>query len=445
MIGKLRNGTAYIALAFVAASHFSADARTPGGWVGSWSYATSPPVETPRLVRPAGVYRYRIRLTQTGDAVSIRISNPEEAIPLDVASVQVARARDPEGFATDPATVASLVFGGKRGVRLNAASSAVSEGAKLRLAPGQDLIVTLATAAESTDVPGNAGFVSDFTPADGATMESRSRPYVSLVSVHNPNATCTIVTLGDSITEGARNKDTVRRGWPDRLSDRFATLPPQRRCGVVNAGISGNRVLLDGRGVAAVDRFGRDVAAVPGVTHVIMLEGINDITRSGQPGEKPIGAADLIAGYRKIIHMAHARGIRIFGGTITPFVGYRLATPELERIRVETNKWIRSSGEFDGVVDFEAALSEGGETPIIAAEFDSGDHLHPGDVGYQAMAEAVPLQLFEARSLVSSTVVPKRGSHDVHQCSGHTLVGHESRASCRSQSAHGDARHQGLR
>lgn len=365
-----------------------------GGWAGAWSYAISPPVETPRLTKPAGTYHYRLRLTQSGDAVTLRLTNPDEAIPLAIGTVRIARAAGTTGFAEAPGSAQVLSFAGQAGITLQAGQMANSDPAPLTLHPGDPLIVTLVTTAQSTDVPGNAGFLSAFQPAGGAEAESRSRPYVTLASVHNAAARCTIVTLGDSITEGARNQDTTRRGWPDRLADRLAARDPAHHCGVVNAGISGNRVLSYGRGTAAVDRFERDVASVPGVTHVLMLEGINDITRNFQ--DSPTDAAKLIAGYHRIIGMAHDHGLKIIGGTLTPGWGYRLTSPVWEAFRAEVNQWIRTSGEFDAVVDFEAATRDQSQPPKLKPEYDSGDHLHPGDTGYQAMADAVPLNLFDA-------------------------------------------------
>lgn len=367
---------------------------TPDGWAGAWAYAISPAVGTPSPTRPAGTYTYRLRLTQSGGAVSLRITNPEEAIPLSIASIRVARARDTDGFAQDDTTAKTLTFGGQPGVTLQAGQSASSDPAQIALWPGDQLMVTLTTAAPSTDVAGNAGFLSLFQPTGAGVTTSRSRPYVTLVSVYNPATPCTIVTLGDSITEGARNQDAARRGWPDRLADRLAARDPDHHCGVVNAGISGNRVLAFGRGAAAVDRFERDVASVPGVTHVVMLEGINDITRNFQ--DSPTDAARLIAGYRRIIGMAHGHGLKIIGGTLTPGWGYRLTSPAWEAFRAEVNQWIRTSGEFDAVIDFEAATKDQSQPPKIRPEYDSGDHLHPGDTGYQAMADAVPLALFDA-------------------------------------------------
>ncbi|MBX3594811.1 SGNH/GDSL hydrolase family protein [Sphingomonas sp.] len=369
-------------------------ARNP--WVGAWGYAASPATETPGPTRPAGTFRYRIRLTQGGAGVALRFTNPENAVPLVISGASVAIAA-PRGFAGIAAPMAAG-FAGKAGVTVEAGASISTDPIRLPVTSGQDVIVTLTTAAPSTDVAGSAGFVTEFTPAAPAAPAeaTRARPFVSLVSVHNPRAPCTIVTLGDSITEGARGKDASWRGWPGRFARRLIEASPQSHCGVVNMGIGGNRLLAYGRGPSGIERFGRDVLAVPGVTHVVLLEGINDIVRSASPRERAIGSAQLIAGYRQIIEMAHKRGIRVIGGTMTPAWGSRFITPELERIRRETNRWIVEPGNFDASIDFESALADGTTPPALKPAFDSGDHLHPADDGYAAMAASVPLNLFAA-------------------------------------------------
>lgn len=369
-------------------------------WVGAWGYAASPPVATPGETRPAGTFRYRIRLTQSGRGVALRFTTPENAVPLEIASVTVALAGAsgfvPEGGAQE------AKFRAQPGATVEPGASLSTDPLPLPVRAGQDIIVTVQTSAPSTDVPGNAGFHTEYTPASGGTAETvASRPFVSLISVHNAQAPCTIVTLGDSITEGARGRQAQWRGWPGRLAQRMIAASADRHCGVVNMGISGNRLLAYGRGPSAIDRFGRDVLAVPGVTHVVVLEGINDIARSGALRERKITAADLIAGYRKLIEDGHKRGLVMIGATLTPAWGSRFINVDLERVRREANDWIRKPGNFDAVIDFEAALSDGASPPALQETLDSGDKLHPGDAGFDAMANAVTLSLFAPS--VSST------------------------------------------
>jgi lysophospholipase L1-like esterase len=386
---------------FAALAASASAAPTPpdnGHWGGAWGYATSPATRAVRDTLPAGTYRYRLRSSQSGAALRFAFTNPVGALPLEIGRVTVARAVGKEGFGIDTASERPLAFPNGSAIEIAAGTELASLPVDLAIKSGDDLILTIETRAPSTTVGGNAGFPVAFsergmTP-DGAGLKARKlRPFITQLAVRNSSADCTIVTMGDSITEGARGTRTGWRGWPGVLARRLSEQK-SAHCGVVNMGISGNRLLRDGRGTAAVDRFDRDVASVPGVTHLILLEGINDIWRAGQPGEAPVAAADLIAGYQRIIAMAHARGIRVIGGTMTPGWGSKYLSREMEQVRQDTNQWIRKGGGFDAVIDFEAALRDTGTPPAIKRPFDSGDKLHPGDAGYEAMGRAVPLSLF---------------------------------------------------
>lgn len=377
-------------------------------WAGAWGYATSPATGSVKAENPAGIYRYRMRVSQSGNAVKLTLTNPDGASVLRIAAITVARAAKKDGFATDTPTVRQVGFAAGSGASLPAGQTMDTQPVALTVKAGEDLIVEIATSAPSTTVAGNAGFQASFAetagdapgdssrdPAGAALQPAKIRPLVTQIAVRNAAAPCTIVTLGDSITEGARGSRPDWRGWPGVLARRLMEQHPKSHCGVVNMGISGNRLLRDGRGTAAVDRFERDVASVPGVSHLIVLEGVNDIWRASLPGESALTTEDLIAGYRKLIAAAHARSIRIIGGTITPGFGWKAFTPAMEDIRQKTNAWIRSSGEFDAVIDFEAAVRDTSTPPMVRRAFDSGDHLHPCNAGYEAMGRAVPLSMFQ--------------------------------------------------
>jgi len=387
--------SALLAAAAAVPSHASAEP----GWAGAWGYATSPATRTVRGENPAGTYRYRIRASRSGDALRLVLTNPQGAGPLSIAAIFVARAADKEGFAMDAASRTAITLD----IDAPIAGGRIvgTRSAALPVRAGEDLIVEIVTSAPSTTVAGNAGFPAAFAPGtvdpDGTGMvAAKVRPLVTQLAVHDPAPPCTIVTLGDSITEGARGTRADWRGWPGVLARRLVERRSGGACGVVNMGISGNRLLREGRGTAAIDRFDRDVASVPGVTHLIVLEGVNDIWRATLPGETAIGPEDLIAGYRKLIAAAHARGIRIYGGTISPGFGWKAFTGEMEITRQSVNAWIRGSGEFDAVIDFDAALRDTSTPPMVQRAFDSGDHLHPGNAGYEAMGRAVPLSLFRS-------------------------------------------------
>lgn len=376
-------------------------ATTPQGerWGGAWGYATSPATNAVRGTLPAGTYRFRFRLSQSGDAIRLVFTNPEGAVPLRIASASIARAA--KDFGIDPASARPVRFESGEGVSITGGATLTSAPIELRVKSGGDVIVTVVTSAESSTVAGNAAFPAAFVAgqadAAGTGMAAQKiRPLVTQIAVRNPSANCTIVTFGDSITEGARGTRPDWRGWPGILAKRLGD-GGKPHCGVVNMGISGNRLLREGRGTAGVDRFERDVASVAGVTHLILLEGINDIWKGGSEGEQPVTAADLIAGYRKLIDAGHARGIKVIGGTLTPGWGSKYITPEMEGLRQEVNRWIRTGGAFDGVIDFEAAVRDTSSPVMIKPVFDSGDKLHPGDNGYEAMGRAVPLALFPSR------------------------------------------------
>lgn len=396
-----------IALSAVLAATPLAAAAVPtqGNWGGAWGYATSPATRAVKGLLPVGAYRMRVRLSQSGDGLGLTFSNPEGAVPLEIARASVARPASDDGFAIDAGSEQPLLFAGQAATRVAAGQVGTTDPVNFAVSGGEDVIVSVTTATPSTTVAGNAGFPiafaasgSDMPDAAGTGFEAkRLRPFLSLVSVRNPPATCTIVAFGDSITEGARGTRSGWRGWPGALAEHLQQAKPRHHCGVVNMGISGNRLLRDGRGTAGIDRFDRDVATVPGATELILLEGINDIWHSSRPGEAPVSADDIIAGYRQLIAKGHARGMRVYGVTLTPGYGSKFLTPELEQLRQSVNRWIRKGSEFDAVIDLERTVRDGSVPPRLRAAYDSGDHLHPGDAGYVAMGRAIPLSLFPAR------------------------------------------------
>jgi len=228
---------------------------------------------------------------------------------------------------------------------------------------------------------------------DSGGTPTISRHLLTGIDAYEPGGGATLVTLGDSITDGFQSTPDANRRWPDFLAERFqeASL---RNIAVANEGISGNRLLSEGYGPNALSRLDRDVLSRPGVRFVTLLEGINDI---GFPDVVP-GAvrtpADLIGAYRQIIACVHDNGILIFGGTLTPFQGAGYYSAEGEQTRQAVNDFIRTGGEFDGVIDFDKATRDPSNPTMFLPAYDSGDHLHPSDDGYAAMADAVSLNLF---------------------------------------------------
>ncbi|MDB5513450.1 MAG: hydrolase family protein [Tardiphaga sp.] len=385
-------------------------AAPPAGaedWVGT--YGTSAAMPGPRFVasdytvRVQGTLRYRLQVSIGGRGVQIRLSNEEGATPLRVAEVTVGLAAD--GLALRPGSVRQVTFGGAREVTMAPGAPALSDPVALTVPDLGDVIVSLYLPAAATvarnavatpmamvaarDVTGDLDF-----PA--GAVDPHARPIVSAIAVRGTAGS--IVTLGDSITDGARAKLPGTRGWPALLAQRLAARGT--KMGVVNAGIAANRLLRDDFGTSGLARLDRDVFATPGLSHLIVLEGINDLQVSGleQGGvaHPPVTAADLIAGYQEIIRRAHQRNVRVIGGTITPFQGSRNFSDAREQTRLIVNDWIRTGGAFDGVIDFERAVRDPARPQQIRAEFDSDDHLHPNDAGYEAMAAVIDLRLFDA-------------------------------------------------
>ena len=229
----------------------------------------------------------------------------------------------------------------------------------------------------------------------------RSWFLLSRVEVDAPDAAGVVVAFGDSITDGASSTPDTNNRWPDVLARRLLASPSPRKIGILNAGIGGNRVLSEGTygaGINALARFDTDVLSQTGVTHVIVMEGINDI---GNARQNPTpSAADLIAAHKQLIVRARAKGVKIFGATLTPFWGAGYYTEVGEAKRQALNEWIRSGKAYDGVVDFDMATRDPSDPRKMLAAYDSCDHLHPSDAGYKAMAEAIDLNLFgNARAL----------------------------------------------
>jgi lysophospholipase L1-like esterase len=225
-------------------------------------------------------------------------------------------------------------------------------------------------------------------------ITTQSYYWLAGIDVAAPADAATLVAFGDSITDGARSTPETNHAWPALLAVRLAANKATARIGVVNAGIGGNRVLRDGTGANALARFGRDVLSQPGVKWVTVMEGINDI---GHGNTEPVTADEIIGIYKQLIELAHERDVQVIGCTLTPYEGAGYAREDGEAIRAAVNSWIRTSGAFDAVVDFEAAVRDAKNPRQIRAEFDPGDHLHPNDAGYQAMADAIDLSIFTGK------------------------------------------------
>jgi lysophospholipase L1-like esterase len=235
--------------------------------------------------------------------------------------------------------------------------------------------------------------------ADAATTQAYY--YLAGIDVLGPSGASLIVALGDSITDGHRSTPDTNHSWPVLLAARLAAQKATANIAVGNMGIGGNRVLRDVTGASALARFDRDVLSQSGVKWVMVLEGINDIGHGTLTPAEMVTADELIAGYKQIIERAHTQGIKVIGCTLTPFEGAYYSKENGEAVREAVNNWIRTSGAYDAVVDFEAATRDPNNPKRLRADLDPGDHLHPNDAGYQAMANAVDLSIFGGKPAAS--------------------------------------------
>jgi lysophospholipase L1-like esterase len=355
-----------------------------------WGYAQNVGDEMGEPVLPPGTYRIPVRFGRTGVALRLTFANLDGNATLALSAVKIE--------SNDKVVTAS--FGGEAGYSIPRGQVVTTDPININVSAGRTAFVTVTTLTPWRPAKGHGGIAMTFAPTGGGAVEHLAvRPFLSLVAGEASHQACTILALGDSITDGDAGTTAVR-GWPGRLADRFAALPPSRRCSVVNMGIGGNRLLADGRGQAALARFDRDVLAVPGVTHLIYMEGINDLARSGEHGERVLVVADILRGYRQIVSRAHQSGIRVIGGTITPFPPHVPEVATKDELRRKINDAIRAGGIFDAVIDFDSVLSDPERPSPLTARLmpvrDSGDHVHPNDSGYAAMADAIDLASFAA-------------------------------------------------
>lgn len=387
-----------------------------GSWVGSWACSQQIPEAQnalpPEVLRHATL-RQIVHLTVGGRALRVRLSNAFGTTPLTILSVHVARPVSKETGSIDPATDEALTFAGSASVTIPAGAEYYSDPIAFDASPLSDLAITLyleVPPERQTSHPGaretsfllHGNHVADAT-LPGATTVAHWY-LISGVDVRESAAGAAIVAFGDSITDGHATADNSNTRWPDDLARRLESSPDTRGLGVLNVGTGGNRLLLDGLGPNALARFDRDVLAQTGVRYVIVLEGVNDLGTATRLA--PISAAQhtvlvqqIIGAYEQIILRAHAHGITVIGGTITPYMGsdyyHPAAVSEADRLAI--NAWIRQPGHFDAVVDFDRVVRDPEHPGRMLPAYDSGDHLHPAPAGYRAMAAAIPLQLFTRR------------------------------------------------
>jgi lysophospholipase L1-like esterase len=349
-----------------------------------------------------GTFRYRFGVSIGGSRIQVRLSNELGDKPLKIDGASIALASDEMDAV--PGSIRRLTFGGKDSITLAPGAPALSDPVDLRVSSLSELITSVYVANEIALAPfgGAAMLLSEgndvLSERFPSTHRVVSRPLLTAVLVQPEHPGRVIVALGDSITDAVRDQPAMPRGWVEVLASRLSVQESKEPLAVVSAGISGNRVLLPAMGPAALARLDRDVLFTPGLSKIILLEGLNDIGFSGKTvmGTEPdLDVAELEVGYRQIVSRAHARGIKVIGGTLTPFRGAFYFSEDKELMRKAVNAWIRTSNTFDGVIDFEAIVRDPASPDRIKAEFDSGDHLHPNQTGYKAMGEAIDLTLLK--------------------------------------------------
>jgi lysophospholipase L1-like esterase len=401
-----------IAAAALLFASGAAEARSnEARWIASWGSAQMVPEGENALPADAAsaiTLRQVVRISAGGTQFRVRLSNRFGTRPLPIGAAHLAAAAKPGTPAIGAG--APLTFAGRRDAVIPAGAELYSDPVALSFAPGADLAISLylpETPEPQTGHPGAraTSFLlsgNHVAEPDLPGARTTTRWYVIAdVEVAAPANAGTVVAIGDSITDGYGVMPERNTRWTDVFAQRLRSQPATRNIGVVNAGIGGNRVLLDGLGPNLMARFDRDVIARSGVRWAIVLEGINDLgtlTRDAPatPEQHQALVQQVTAAFRELAARAHAHGIKLIGGTVMPFGGnsYYHPAPELEAARQAINSFIRTSGTFDAVIDFDQLMRDPAHPDRLAPALDSGDHLHPSEAGYRKMGEAIPLNLF---------------------------------------------------
>jgi lysophospholipase L1-like esterase len=382
-------------------------------WVGSWATSQQLP-EPHNSLQPADLrdttLRQIVHLSIGGSKLRVRLSNAFGTTLLEFTSVHIARAVSPASAKIDPATDTPLTFSGEASVTIPAGADYFSDPVNFSAPALSDLAITLHLAeppASQTGHPGSraTSYLIHGDQVSAPDLEDAKKVdhwyWISGVDVTAGSSAASVVTLGDSITDGHGATTNGNDRWPDFLARRLLAAPATRMLGVLNEGIGGNRILLDGLGPNALARFDRDVLAQTGVRYLIILEGVNDLGMLTHAAEVPREQHEalvrrIIAAYQQMILRAHAHGIRVIGATILPYSGNGFYHPDAlnEADRQKINQWIRAAGHFDAVVDFDKLMRDPAHPDHLLPAYDCGDHLHPSPAGYRRMADSIPRKFF---------------------------------------------------
>jgi lysophospholipase L1-like esterase len=392
-----------LAIAGVAIAPATAakDGNDASHWVGTWN--ASPQAAKSPIEFKGQTVRQIVHVSIGGNRVRVRLSNVYGTGSLRIGAAHVGLRSAGPSIAAGSDRM--LTFNGSESTTIPAGALAVSDPVNLRVPDRGDLAVSIYfPGKEPASTEHALGLQTTYISPEGDFSGAESLPtatttqsfyFLTGVEVDAPTKSRAIVTLGDSITDGVHSTAGANRRWPDRLAERLRAQKGGSKVAVLNAGITANRILHDTVGTNALARLDRDVLVQSGARYLIVLQGINDI---GFPGS--VTTAEIIAGHRQIIERARAMGLKVYGGTLTPFQAYLPGiyyTPDGEAQRQAVNQWIRTGKAYDAVIDFDKVIRDPGNPATMLPAYDSGDNLHPNDVGYKAMADAIDLSLFRDR------------------------------------------------
>jgi len=408
-----RGPTAVMAAPAVAPPSNGTAATPPSTQMPTPAAVPAPPVAAnPAPGRPPAVV-YGVADTTLREIVHVSIGGPMVRVvftnefgtdPLTIGAAHVAVSQG--GSSINLVSAGSLLFAGKPSITIPPGALVVSDGVDLKVPAGSDLAISFFLPAQpihQLSQHGGADQTSYTAPGNvvGAKTlddprEIRSWLFVKGVDVKVSAQSAAVVAFGDSITDGAYAALNQNARWPDELARRLLADKRTAEIGVLNEGIGGNRILHDNTGPSALARFDRDAIAQAGVKYLIILEAINDIGHAYDPGRAydVVSADDLIGGYVQMAERAHAHGIKVYIATLTPYTGAKYMSPAGEEVRQTLNKWIRTTSQIDGFIDFDKATQDPANPAMFLPAYDHSDHLHPSDPGYKAMGDAIDLGLF---------------------------------------------------
>ena len=395
-------------VAVLAVQTLFANPKPDGKWVGIW-VSSQQQVEPSNLPPAPGLQgntlRQIIQPSLGGKQIRLTFSNAYGDGPLTLDAVTVARSKGGSTIAADG--VYALTFNGQPSVSIKPGASVTSDVAQIEVQAFENLAISTYSTSVPPVLTGHPGsrttsFIQTGNCVSAAEFKTATSTdhwyFLAAIDVIADETASAILVLGDSITDGRGSTTNENNRWPDNLARRLRANPATANIAVLNQGIGGNRVLRNGLGPAALQRFDRDVLIPPGVRWVIIFEGINDVgtaVSARAKGEPAATAQDIIAGYAQMIAKARARGLKVYGATLMPFQGFDMyynAQSDADRIAV--NQWIRTPGNFDGVIDFDEIARDPKNPARLSARIDGGDHLHPSANGYKVMADAIDLSLF---------------------------------------------------